>query len=168
MPDEILTEAYLLARDTASRVVSSEAEDIAQDTVLQLSERDLSELRDWRSWVRTVARRRALDVQRRERRRRQILERGRIPTRLPGPSDAGVRETSLAQVLAVLSDRDADLLLAQLDGASNAELAERFGLANAATVAVTLNRIRRRIRDAFPSQTLRELLGEVPRIYDLD
>lgn len=74
----------------------------------------------------------------------------------------------MRQVLSVLSDRDAELLLAHLDGVPNAELAERFDLANAATVSVTLTRIRAKIRAAFPSMQLRELLGEVPRVYDLE
>lgn len=37
--------------------------------------------------------------------------------------------------------------------------------ADAATVSVTLTRVRAKLRDAFPSA---ELLGEPPRVYDID
>lgn len=167
VPPEVLAEARSVAERAASRVVGPEdAQEIAQDTVLKLSEQDLSTLASWRSWVWTVAHRAALDLVRREKRRRQILEGYRPRDRDVGPSEQGMRDQVLAQVLSVLSDRDAALLLAHLDGVPNAELAKQFGLANAATVSVTLNRIRRRIRDAFPSADLRELLGDLPRVYD--
>lgn len=169
VPTDVLGQAWSIAhRAAATAVREHEAEDVAQDTVLLLTEQDLSELRDWRSWVWTVARRRALDLARQEQGRRDILMRQRVRERDIGPSDQGVRDAALTRVLCVLSDRDAALLLAQLDGASNAELAERFGLANAATVSVTLTRIRTKIREAFPTAELRELLGEVPRVYDID
>ena len=169
VPTDVLGQAWSIAhRAAATAVRDHEAEDVAQDTVLRLTEQNLSELRDWRSWVWTVARRRALDLARQEEGRRKVLDRHRARGRDVGPSAQGVRDAALARVLSVLSDRDAALLLAQLDGASNSELAERFGLANAATVSVTLTRIRGKIRDAFPSAELRELLGEVPRVYDID
>ena len=153
----------------ATQVVGPvEAEDVAQDTVIKLMEQDLETLDSWRSWVWTVARRRALDLVRRDDRRREILGEQRHRDRDVGPSAAGMRDHAMDQVLSVLSDRDAELLLAHLDGVPNGELAERFGLAGAATVSVTLTRIRKRIRDAFPSAQLRELLGEVPRVYDVE
>ena len=169
VPSDVLAQARSIAhRAAATAVRDHEAEDVAQDTVLALIEQDLSELRDWRSWVWTVARRRALDLVRQEQGRRKILDQHRPRERDVGPSAQGVRDAALGQVLSVLSDRDAALLLAHLDGATNAELAERFGLANAATVSVTLTRVRAKIRDAFPSAELRELLGEVPRVYDIE
>jgi RNA polymerase sigma factor (sigma-70 family) len=169
VPTDVLAQAWSIAhRAAATAVRDHEAEDVAQDTVLLLTEQNLSELRDWRSWVGKVARNRALDVARREHGRRDILQRHRVREREVGPSEQGMRDAALGQVLSVLSDRDAALLLAHLDGATNAELAERFGLANAATVSVTLTRVRTKIRDAFPSAELRELLGEAPRVYDID
>ena len=169
VPSEVLAQARSVAQRAASRVVGPEdAEEIAQETIELLWQQDLSTLQSWRSWVWTVAYRRALDLDAKEKRRRQIIEGYRPRDRDVGPSEQGMRDHVLAQVLSVLSDRDAALLLAQLDGVPNAELAEQFGLANAATVSVTLNRIRGRIRAAFPSADLRELLGDVPRLYDAE
>lgn len=169
VPTDVLAQARSIAQRSAARIVGPEdAEDIAQDTVEKLWQQDPSGVQAWRSWVWTVAHNRALDLKAKEKRRREILEGHRPRDRDVGPSQQGVRDHAMAQVLAVLSDRDAALLLAHLDGVPNGELADRFGLASAATVAVTLNRIRARIRDAFPSADLRELLGDVPRVYDAE
>lgn len=169
MPTDVLAQAWAIAHRAAATVVRDhDAEDVAQDTVSRLTEQNLSELRDWRSWVWTVARRRALDLVRQEEARRRILDQHPPRVRDVGPSEQGVRDAAMGQLLSVLSDRDAALLLAHLDGAANAELAELFGLASAATVSVTLTRIRAKIRAAFPSDELRDLLGEVPRVYDVD
>jgi len=169
VPSEVLAQARPIAERAASRVVGpDDAEEIAQKTIEKLWQQDSSTLQNWRSWVWAVAHRAALDLVRQEGRRREILEGYRPRDRDVGPSEQGMRDHAMAQVLSVLSDRDAALLLAQLDGVPNAELAEQFGLANAATVSVTLNRIRGRIRAAFPSADLRELLGDVPRLYDAE
>ena len=72
-------------------------------------------------------------------------------------------------LLATLSDRDRQMLLAHVDGASHADLARDFGLADAASVATTLTRIRRKVRIAFPDRAdVLELLGPPPRVYDVD
>lgn len=164
-----LAQAWAIAYRAAAGVVTHhEAEEVAQETTLRLSRQDGDGLRDWRGWVWTVARNRALDVLRQQQGRRDILERHKPRERDVGPSEQGMRDAVLSQVLSVLSDRDAEMLLASLDGVPNAELAERFGLANASTVAVTLSRIRRKIRDAFPSAELRALLGDMPRVYDIN
>jgi RNA polymerase sigma factor (sigma-70 family) len=169
LPSDALLQARTIAVRSAARIVGPEdAEDVAQETIARLLEQDPAGLQGWRGWVWTVAYRRALDLDAKEKRRRQILEGYRPRDRDVGPSEQGMRDHVMAQVLSVLSDRDAALLLAQLDGVPNAELAEQFGLASAATVSVTLNRIRARIRAAFPSADLRELLGEVPRVYDAE
>jgi RNA polymerase sigma-70 factor (ECF subfamily) len=170
VPSDLYGEALSIAVRAAgtANLTADDAEDVAMDTVERLLEQDLSTLDNWRGWVWTVARRRALDLVRRDHRRGDILREQRHRDRDLGPSAQGMRDHAMAQVLSVLSDRDEALLLAQLDGVPNAELAEQFGLANAATVSVTLNRIRGRIRAAFPSADLRELLGDVPRLYDAE
>ena len=72
-------------------------------------------------------------------------------------------------LLKTLSDRDQQMLLAHVDGASHADLARDFGLADAASVATTLTRIRRKVRIAFPGRSdVLELLGPPSRVYDVD
>ena len=166
--DDLAT-ARTIAERAARRVVGPEdAQDIAQDTLEKLLHQNSDRVDAWRGWVWTVAYRRALDLDAKEKRRRDIIEEQRPRDRDVGPSEQGMRDHAMEQVLSVLSDRDAALLLAQLDGVPNAELADRFGLANPASVSVTLTRIRRKIRESFPSADLREMLGDVPRVYDAE
>jgi hypothetical protein len=56
----------------------------------------------------------------------------------------------VGEVLDGITERDRELLTAHAEGATNAELAERFGLADGNSAAVTLSRIKRRLRERFP------------------
>ena len=137
--------------------------------------KDPAEVTDWRPWVWKTARNAAID-QIRDRKRRggpvaQIDagddEAPAPPTRAwaRGPSQAGMWPAVWEAFTDALSERERTLLLADLDGASYAELAEDFGYANANSVSVTLTRIRRKLRAAYPTRRdVLDLLGD-QRIY---
>lgn len=104
------------------------------------------------AWVRTVARRLAIDAHRAVERRGGTSygwdDEGsdvRGPEWVPSPSAAVRRGLLVEQLLERLSTRDANLLRDWADGWTAAELAERYGL-TAASVQVTLTRLKVRLR----------------------
>lgn len=179
--DAMLREAATIATRVARRYLMTDRrgeavapDDIAQDVLIAFLRQDVDNLENWRAWVNHVARNRAIDV----------VRAGRDASGLPddngtsappralrelGGSAAGIWSSVQRDLLATLSDRDREMLLAHADGASNADLARDFGLADAASVATTLTRIRRKLRVAFPDRAdVLELLGPTPRVYDID
>jgi RNA polymerase sigma factor (sigma-70 family) len=150
-------------RDLALRVAlkfspQSPGEDIAQDVVLRWLMQDPPP-QDWRAWVATVARNRVRDVMGAERGGRELPD-GRVDqlvelgTRIYGPSAQVIDRHQLRQMLGPLSERELEVLLHSLDGASNAEIADWLGYASAASVATLLSRTKRKIRDANPDTDL--------------
>ena len=107
------------------------------------------------AWVRTVARRLAIDTHRAVERRGgpsyglDSFAEGtdpRGPDWVPSPSAAVRRSMLVEQLLEQLSTRDANLLRDWADGWTAAELSERYGL-TPASVQVTLTRLKTRLRD---------------------
>lgn len=103
------------------------------------------------AWVRTAARRLAIDEHRARKRRggdHDALAQDGDEAEgelLPGPSAEIRRGILVEQLLAELSSRDAQLLRDWGDGWTTAELAERYDL-TPATVQVTLTRAKTRLR----------------------
>lgn len=106
------------------------------------------------AWVRTVARRLAIDAHRAVERRggpsygwHDLAEGTEVrgPEWVPSPSAAVRRGLLVDQLLEQLSPRDANLLRDWADGWTAAELGERYGLAPA-SVQVTLTRLKTRLR----------------------
>ena len=144
------------------------ADDIAQETVIKLAQEDPDSLDNWRAWTTTVASRAAVDMLRDEANRGR-REAGYTPRGVKPTSAQAVQFIALAQLLSVLTDRESELFRASVvQGLSNGELAERFGYKNAASVAVTLTRIRQKLKGGHSPEALRELAGELHRVYDPD
>jgi len=155
-PDEY-AEAVDIARRVARPVLGpradAELEDVAQEAIARLLEEDPAP-NDWRAWLNRVARNTAVDVGRHAARfdekdgpeadQDQLLR--DFVLRVLSTSEAGMIEAGMAFVTSDLTGRDREMLLASVNGASNAELAEDFGLASPEVVAQTLYRIRRRLR----------------------
>lgn len=125
--------------------------ELVRDEVLQRLVMAPEPVEHRRAWVRTAARRLAIDEHRAAERRGgrpYALDEGvdlHGPTWVPSPS-AEVRRRLLAQdLLDALSDRDANLLRDWADGWSPAEMAETYGLA-VGSVQVQLSRLKTRLR----------------------
>jgi DNA-directed RNA polymerase specialized sigma24 family protein len=100
------------------------------------------------AWVRTAARRLAIDEHRARERRggdHDVLDDGGTHEWVPSPSADVRRSLLVEQLLDQLSSRDAQLLRDWGDGWSAADLAECYGLTVAA-VHVTLTRAKHRLR----------------------
>jgi len=178
--DDVLREAGQIATRVARRYLMTDrrgeavsADDVAQDVLIALLKQDLDAIDNWRAWVNQAARNRAIDIVRRGTDQGALwddeVSAPPAALRASGTSAFGMWSSVEKVLLETLSNRDRELLLAHVDGASNAELARDFGLADAATVATTLSRIRRKVRAAFPGRAgILELLGPPPRVYDVD
>lgn len=174
LSDHEYAEARQIALRAATRVLrrADDCEDIAQDTLVKLMAADAVEMGNWRGWVSTVARNAALDYLRRDQRHGGSLDDLDFAARVPrdlwqtaGPSAAAVWPQIWSELTRALSERERELLHASLDGATNAELADSFGYASPAAVAVTMHRIRRKLRTSLADrERMLELLG-VQRLY---
>ena len=170
-----LEEARAIAYRVACRYLDPAtrlSDDVAQATIVKFLQVDLATLDNWRAWVNRVARNEAIDHLRREEKYwHGIDDRDISPSAPPkqmrdiGPSAAGMWPQILDKLTETLSEREREMLLASLDGASSADIAHDFGYANGRSVAVVLTRIRAKVRAAFSDRNeVLGLLGE-QRIY---
>ncbi len=183
--ESTLAEAHRVALRVARSVLGEgvhdgvDAHDVAQEVLVRFAGLDPSTIANWQAWVTTAARRRALDVIRAEKRHGHAAldlfdgednppGRAPLPRRLRalGASAEPVSRLALRSLATHLNDRERKVLWAHLDGWSNREIAQGLGYASADAVAVTLTRIRSKVRAAFPPGPERHLLlGETPRVY---
>lgn len=172
LTDADFQEARAIAVRVAGRYLppdTGEAEDVAQSVLLKLLQTDIDAIRDWRAWVNRVARNLAID---RLRRWRHISTGPEVDPSAPprnliaaGPSARAMWPSIWLQLTKDLDDREREMLLASLDGASSADIARDFGYASANSAAVTLHRIRAKVRSSYADrQGVLRLLG-VQRIY---
>jgi len=133
----------------------SPAEDIAQD----VTERWLRETEKpvrWRGWVRTVARHRVHDVMGEKRGGRELPfadhsdEYVILGGAMYGPSAGVIGRDQLRRMLGGLAPAECRVLVASLEGLTNAEIATEFGYASNASVATVLAKAKARIRAANP------------------
>lgn len=181
--ESLLAQAHALAERTARAELGRHAHggigasDIAQEVVIRLAAMDISGLANWQAWVTTVARNRARDALRAQRRHRHESlgdfadAGGGVPRALAsrmralGPSGGVLADMAWTQAVQVLSPRERDALQASLDGWSNQQIAERMGYASGSSVAVILTRARAKLRTAFPAGPQREALLAQVRLY---
>jgi len=126
------------------------AEDVAQDVVMQFHRLDVKP-ENWQGWTTVATRHRLIDLAR-QRRPAAYLEselHDRVE-RTMGPSGGVIALGQTKEALAVLTDAERDLFGEHLLGATNADLAARYGYASAAVVSTILARIGAKIRAAFP------------------
>lgn len=140
-----LGEAHRIARREVRDAAL--AEDVAQTALHKLFELD-SAPRNIPAWLTTAIQRLAIDHHRRKDFRavdphEDLNEHAGQRT----ISSAVVNRAEIADVLFGLTDRQRQLLLLSADGYTNAEIAEELGFASAASVAVTLSRLRLQLRE---------------------
>ena len=142
----------------------AEAEDVAQSAMADLIKAD-----PWpdnpEAWLMRVVQRRSIDL----RNDRQELMSALQPEVVfngegeaeEAPADEVLARKAIApflhtsyqvaikdfldQAMAVLTEREAQLLIGSADGLSHAELAEQYGFASAGTVSQTISRARRKL-----------------------
>ena len=110
-----------------------------------------------KAWLRTVARRLAIDAHRRAQARPQTEAGGwpadweemRGPDHVPTPSLLTRRRLAVEEALEILSERERSLLLDWVDGWSWEELGERYGQ-SVPVLQTTLTRVKRKVREGFP------------------
>lgn len=73
----------------------------------------------------------------------------RVGVWVMGPSAAVMSKEMARLVLAVLTSKEQRMLLRQLEGASNDEIAAEFGYADARSAAVAISRAKKKVRDRF-------------------
>lgn len=167
---------YAEAREIAIRVAarylpgdSGEPEDVAQSVLLKLLTVPEGSVRDWRAWVNRVARNLAIDRVRQWRPtyRGREIDPSAPPRSLTevGPSGRAMWPRVWAELTKELSEREREMLLASLDGASNEDIAADFGYAGAGSAAVTLHRIRVKLRQTYADRRVMLKLLGVQRIY---
>jgi RNA polymerase sigma factor (sigma-70 family) len=155
-----------------------DVDDVVQEVLLRFARLDLDEVDNWEAWVVTVTRNRCSDLLAAARRHQntpidpdpsradeQPDADIRIATRVIGPSAAGMIGLLAAQITQVLSERERAVLMAHVDGWTNAEIAERFGYARAQSVAVIVSRAKRRVREQFATAAQRDDLINPQRVY---
>ena len=177
---------YARAEQLARRIATSrlggaaregiEVEDVVQDTLVRLVAAEQAELANWEAWVSRVTVNRCKDVLAANRLHGNqplpegleadapIDEAARIATRVMGPSAAGMGGLMVQRVLASLSPRERDVLLAQEAGYTNAEIAERLGYASDRSAAVVASRAKAKVRAAFQGEARQEIVNPV-RVY---
>lgn len=134
-----------------ARAAGSQDADLVADQVLERLVMAPTFVEQRTAWVRTAARRLAIDEHRaRERRGGPTYgwDEGaqmRGPDRYPSPSAAVRRRLLVEQLLEDLPLRDANLLRDWADGWTAAEMGERYDL-TPASVNTTLSRLRARLR----------------------
>lgn len=128
----------------------ADAQDVAQEALADLY-RHWAEVGHRDAWVRTVARRTAVKLAQRDRDRLRRTVRGGWVT--PDSTDplAAVEERfasdqRMSKLLAVLSDRQREVLAWALDGFSPTEIAHQIGNITPATVRSTLSQARERLK----------------------
>ncbi len=160
--EERLAQARQFALERARQHrVEPYAEDVAQEAVLRLLNQD-PQPDNVEAWLTRVVSNLVHDKRRRDLRRRPAMdaesssldsrEEGSRRSGEPGLSSQVAERLRIDEALAGLSDRDRSLLAAHLEGVPNGQLADQFGLANARVAAVSLARIRRRVRERLIEQ----------------
>lgn len=176
--------AQKIARRVAMRRMGGRAwegislEDVVQEVLLRFAALDLDEILNWEAWVTTATKNRCSDVtSAAERHNNQPIRphvdgdghaadlATRIGMWVVGPSAAAIHPLMLAHVMEALSDRERLVVTRHLDGWSNAEIAEEFGYASAASVAVTVSKAKRKMRDRFAVGSQRDEILHAQRPY---
>lgn len=152
-------EGLLRAARAAAREQGAEAwqDEIASEAVARYL-LAVEPVRNSTAFVRVVARRLAIDWHRRQppggwTSAPDDNDRAQDPLHQlvePSPSAAVRRAGQVAEVLAVVSPRERDLLMKWANGWTAEELAREFGYASAAAVRTLVTRAKRKILDAFP------------------
>ena len=145
--------ATIRARSHPSRPSPQDVEDIAQETVARFAKQEPGSIENPAAWANTVAGNLCASLARSPGRWQAELDDdddpGALNRFLLGRSSswgAIVREQA-GVLLAMLNPRERELIQLVAEDTPQAEIAEIMGYANADSVKVTLNRIRKKIKD---------------------
>ena len=145
--------ATIRARSHHSRPSPQDVEDIAQETVARFAKQEPGSIDNPAAWANTVAGNLCASLARSPGRRQADMDDDDDPRALNrfllGSSSswgAIVREQA-GVLLAMLTPRERELIQLVAEDTPQSEIAEIMGYANADSVKVTLNRIRKKIKD---------------------
>ena len=146
--------ATIRARSHPSRPSPQDVEDIAQETVARFAKQEPGSIENPAAWANTVAGNLCVNLARSQRGEgpemddndgAEALERFLVyGTR---SSRAGIALEQTGILLAMLTPRERELVQLVAEDTPQAEIAQIMGYANADSVKVTLNRIRKKIKD---------------------
>lgn len=170
-PEPSIEDVHQLAIRTA-RAYSPRcpAEDIAQDVAERWLRKD-PKPEMWRGWVATVTRNRIRDVMGRAPAAKDLLVAPDVSDEylilggaIYGPSARVIARDQLRKMLGGLPPAECRVLVASLEGLTNAEIAEEFDYASTAVVSTVLAKAKARIRAANPHV---DLAITPQRLYDV-
>ena len=164
--------ATIRARSHPSRPSPQDVEDIAQETVARFAKQEPGSIENPAAWANTVAGNLCVNLARSQRGEgpemddndgADALERFLVyGTR---SSRAGIALEQTGILLAMLNPRERELVQLVAEDTPQADIAEIMGYANADSVKVTLNRIRKKIRDGSDAAGLETCWEEHSRPY---
>jgi RNA polymerase sigma-70 factor (ECF subfamily) len=146
--------ATIRARSHPTRPSPQDVEDIAQETVARYAKQEPGSIENPAAWANTVAGNLCVNLARSQRGAGPEMDYNDGPRALSrfllggNPTSLGaiVREQA-GVLLAMLNPRERELVQLVAEDTPQAEIAEIMGYANADSVKVTLNRIRKKIKD---------------------
>ena len=164
--------ATIRARSHPSRPSPQDVEDIAQETVARFAKQEPGSIENPAAWANTVAGNLCVNLARSQRGEgpemddndgAEALERFLVyGTR---SSRAGIALEQTGILLAMLNPRERELVQLVAEDTPQADIAEIMGYANADSVKVTLNRIRKKIKDGSDAAGLETCWEEHSRPY---
>ena len=162
--------ATIRARSHTTRPSAQDVEDIAQETVARYAKQEPGSIENPAAWANTVAGNLCASLARSPGRRQAEMDDddpGALNRFLLGRSSswgAIVREQA-GVLLAMLTPRERELVQLVAEDTPQADIAEIMGYANADSVKVTLNRIRKKIKDGAADAGLSPFWQRHPSIY---
>ena len=146
--------ATIRARSHPSRPSPQDVEDIAQETVARVAKQEPGSIENPAAWANTVAGNLCVNLARSQRGEGPELDDNDGPEALERflvygtrSSRAGIAIMQTGILLAMLTPRERELVQLVAEDTPQADIAEIMGYANADSVKVTLNRIRKKIKD---------------------
>ena len=162
--------ATIRARSHPTRPSPQDVEDIAQETVARFAKQEPGSIENPAAWANTVAGNLCVNLARSQRGARPQMDDddpGALNRFLLGRSSswvAIVREQA-GVLLAMLTPRERELIQLVAEDTPQAEIAQIMGYANADSVKVTLNRIRKKIKDGAADAGLSSYWQRHPSPY---
>ena len=163
--------ATIRARSHPTRPSPQDVEDIAQETVARFAKQEPGSIENPAAWANIVAGNLCVNLARSPGRRQAEMDEDDGPRALNrfllGSSSswgAIVREQA-GVLLAMLTPRERELVQLVAEDTPQSEIAEIMGYANADSVKVTLNRIRKKIKDGADAAGLATHWEEHSRPY---
>ena len=164
--------ATIRARSHPSRPSPQDVEDIAQETVARFAKQEPGSIENPAAWANTVAGNLCVNLARSQRGEGPEMDDNDGPEALERflvygtrSSRAGIAIMQTGILLAMLTPRERELVQLVAEDTPQADIAEIMGYANADSVKVTLNRIRKKIKDGSDAAGLATCWEEHSRPY---